>query len=252
MTQIVLMLYEDPQADKTSDKRFHIELHFSPGVKCNLEEAASKESKLSIFHEEHKSVAFRSTKIEIKPKQTEVGQEKTTGPAQPLIIPERICKSDASMSKEQDTEAKQADSSEQEREDLVDGKNKSAEKLLPKCDVFDETGAGQSVPGDRTYPGSGDEKRMIIARRQKNGRSRSECEYPAIYSDDSGSNSDRSPLRYKGISKSLGMRHVCMHNVKNFRITNSIEPCLHCTGFTWSPYKISCMRGDLVHKVIII
>lgn len=38
MTQIVLMLYEDPQADKSSDKRFHIELHFSPGVKCGLEE----------------------------------------------------------------------------------------------------------------------------------------------------------------------------------------------------------------------
>lgn len=38
MTQIVLMLYEDPQADKNSDKRFHIELHFSPGVKCCLEE----------------------------------------------------------------------------------------------------------------------------------------------------------------------------------------------------------------------
>lgn len=37
MTQIVLMLYEDPQADKSSDKRFHLELHFSPGVKCSLD-----------------------------------------------------------------------------------------------------------------------------------------------------------------------------------------------------------------------
>ncbi|EDO28735.1 predicted protein [Nematostella vectensis] len=31
MTQIVLMLYEDPTADLQSDNRFHIELHFSSG-----------------------------------------------------------------------------------------------------------------------------------------------------------------------------------------------------------------------------
>ena len=33
MTQIVLMLYEDPKADPLSDNRFHVELHFSPGAK---------------------------------------------------------------------------------------------------------------------------------------------------------------------------------------------------------------------------
>ncbi|XP_048580852.1 inositol hexakisphosphate and diphosphoinositol-pentakisphosphate kinase 2 isoform X2 [Nematostella vectensis] len=33
MTQIVLMLYEDPTADLQSDNRFHIELHFSSGAK---------------------------------------------------------------------------------------------------------------------------------------------------------------------------------------------------------------------------
>ena len=27
------MLYEDPKEDPTSEKRFHIELHFSPGTK---------------------------------------------------------------------------------------------------------------------------------------------------------------------------------------------------------------------------
>jgi hypothetical protein len=32
MTQLVLMLYEDPTADVASDNRFHIELHFSPGL----------------------------------------------------------------------------------------------------------------------------------------------------------------------------------------------------------------------------
>lgn len=33
MTQLVLMLYEDPKADPLSDHRFHVELHFSPGAK---------------------------------------------------------------------------------------------------------------------------------------------------------------------------------------------------------------------------
>eukprot|EP00096_Caligus_rogercresseyi_P004244 TRINITY_DN1843_c0_g1_i3.p1 TRINITY_DN1843_c0_g1~~TRINITY_DN1843_c0_g1_i3.p1 ORF type:complete len:639 (+),score=149.02 TRINITY_DN1843_c0_g1_i3:189-2105(+) len=34
MTQVVIMLYEDPTKDPTSDQRFHVELHFSPGVNC--------------------------------------------------------------------------------------------------------------------------------------------------------------------------------------------------------------------------
>ncbi|XP_077864914.1 inositol hexakisphosphate and diphosphoinositol-pentakisphosphate kinase 2-like [Saccoglossus kowalevskii] len=33
MTQIVIMLYEDPNKDPASDERFHVELHFSPGAK---------------------------------------------------------------------------------------------------------------------------------------------------------------------------------------------------------------------------
>jgi len=34
MTQIVIMLYEDPTKDTSSEERFHVELHFSPGVNC--------------------------------------------------------------------------------------------------------------------------------------------------------------------------------------------------------------------------
>ncbi|CAH1111385.1 unnamed protein product [Psylliodes chrysocephalus] len=34
MSQIVIMLYEDPTKDPYSEERFHIELHFSPGVNC--------------------------------------------------------------------------------------------------------------------------------------------------------------------------------------------------------------------------
>nr|XP_044989003.1 inositol hexakisphosphate and diphosphoinositol-pentakisphosphate kinase 2 isoform X4 [Jaculus jaculus] len=33
MTQIVIMLYEDPNKDVSSEERFHVELHFSPGAK---------------------------------------------------------------------------------------------------------------------------------------------------------------------------------------------------------------------------
>ncbi|KAL0967932.1 hypothetical protein UPYG_G00260030 [Umbra pygmaea] len=33
MTQIVIMLYEDNKKDPSSEERFHVELHFSPGVK---------------------------------------------------------------------------------------------------------------------------------------------------------------------------------------------------------------------------
>ncbi|XP_034444843.1 inositol hexakisphosphate and diphosphoinositol-pentakisphosphate kinase 1 isoform X3 [Hippoglossus hippoglossus] len=39
MTQIVIMLYEDNNKDPSSEERFHVELHFSPGVKgCDDEE----------------------------------------------------------------------------------------------------------------------------------------------------------------------------------------------------------------------
>ncbi|KAM9854875.1 inositol hexakisphosphate and diphosphoinositol-pentakisphosphate kinase 2 [Aulostomus maculatus] len=39
MTQIVIMLYEDNKKDPSSEERFHVELHFSPGVKgCEDEE----------------------------------------------------------------------------------------------------------------------------------------------------------------------------------------------------------------------
>ncbi|XP_026991940.1 inositol hexakisphosphate and diphosphoinositol-pentakisphosphate kinase 1 isoform X8 [Tachysurus fulvidraco] len=41
MTQIVIMLYEDNNKDPSSEERFHVELHFSPGVKsCRDEENA--------------------------------------------------------------------------------------------------------------------------------------------------------------------------------------------------------------------
>jgi hypothetical protein len=37
LTQIVIMLYEDPNVEANSDKRFHIELHFSPGAYADFD-----------------------------------------------------------------------------------------------------------------------------------------------------------------------------------------------------------------------
>ncbi|XP_036110732.1 inositol hexakisphosphate and diphosphoinositol-pentakisphosphate kinase 1 isoform X3 [Molossus molossus] len=41
MTQIVIMLYEDNTQDPLSEERFHVELHFSPGVKGVEEEGSA-------------------------------------------------------------------------------------------------------------------------------------------------------------------------------------------------------------------
>nr|XP_027781744.1 inositol hexakisphosphate and diphosphoinositol-pentakisphosphate kinase 1 [Marmota flaviventris] len=41
MTQIVIMLYEDNTRDPLSEERFHVELHFSPGVKGFEEEGSA-------------------------------------------------------------------------------------------------------------------------------------------------------------------------------------------------------------------
>ncbi|XP_077795367.1 inositol hexakisphosphate and diphosphoinositol-pentakisphosphate kinase 1 isoform X10 [Macaca mulatta] len=41
MTQIVIMLYEDNTQDPLSEERFHVELHFSPGVKGGEEEGSA-------------------------------------------------------------------------------------------------------------------------------------------------------------------------------------------------------------------
>ncbi|CAC5392740.1 PPIP5K [Mytilus coruscus] len=41
MTQIVIMMFEDPTKDPSSDERFHIELHFSPGAYTCTDKAFS-------------------------------------------------------------------------------------------------------------------------------------------------------------------------------------------------------------------
>ncbi|XP_036400275.1 inositol hexakisphosphate and diphosphoinositol-pentakisphosphate kinase 2-like isoform X3 [Megalops cyprinoides] len=62
MTQIVIMLYEDNNKDPSSEERFHVELHFSPGVKgCEDEENAPM------------GFGFRPASAENEQKQTDPG-----------------------------------------------------------------------------------------------------------------------------------------------------------------------------------
>lgn len=42
LSQIVIMLYEDSSKDITSEERFHLELHFSPGVVCSVQQNLPK------------------------------------------------------------------------------------------------------------------------------------------------------------------------------------------------------------------
>ena len=64
MTQLVLMLYEDPGADPLSAHRFHVELHFSPGAKT-LDDpeflASSSPSRKAAEEETRSSAANFST-----------------------------------------------------------------------------------------------------------------------------------------------------------------------------------------------
>lgn len=181
MTQIVLMLYEDPQADKDSDKRFHIELHFSPGVKCHLEEAA-KDSKLNSFH---KNVVFRTKEEETDGKLTETCKSSEHFENN-LIRKEHA--SDIPVSEETEQNAQ----SSQIEEGLCHRKScrRRSEDLSVRC----------VVPAEES-----EERNTVISRRKSTGRSQSECECP-VKSSDAFSRDADNLLGYK--AKSLGMFFV--------------------------------------------
>ncbi|KAH0620137.1 hypothetical protein JD844_014770 [Phrynosoma platyrhinos] len=69
MTQIVVMLYEDNNKDPSSEERFHVELHFSPGVKGCEEDSSTPAGS-----------GFRpaSTQKEVKKLEQGTGQEDMT------------------------------------------------------------------------------------------------------------------------------------------------------------------------------
>ncbi|XP_028407924.1 inositol hexakisphosphate and diphosphoinositol-pentakisphosphate kinase 2-like, partial [Dendronephthya gigantea] len=180
MTQIVLMLYEDPQADKDSDKRFHIELHFSPGVKCDLEEAA-KDSKLNLLH---KKPGFRSKEGETDGKQT----KSYKGPEQSennVIRKEHA--SDVPVDEETEKKA---------QSNQIEGHSHSRACRRRSEDLVVRT----------IFPaGEGADENTMPTRRKSTGRSRSECECPVKSTD--ALNSDAGNLSFGYKAKSLESIH---------------------------------------------
>jgi hypothetical protein len=61
LTQIVIMLYEDTSVDPDSEKRFHIELHFSPGA-CDYFDESNDAEKNSTIPEEQPQKPPEKTK----------------------------------------------------------------------------------------------------------------------------------------------------------------------------------------------
>lgn len=77
MTQIVIMLYEDNTRDPLSEERFHVELHFSPGVK-GVEEGSAPAG-----------CGFRPASSENEEMKTDPGSIENLCPGKPSDEPDR-------------------------------------------------------------------------------------------------------------------------------------------------------------------
>ncbi|XP_001380145.3 inositol hexakisphosphate and diphosphoinositol-pentakisphosphate kinase 2 isoform X2 [Monodelphis domestica] len=89
MTQIVIMLYEDPNKDLSSEERFHVELHFSPGAK-GCEEDKNLPSghgyrPASRENEEKKKTSRRTDSIEESFKHKKDEPEKCASVFKPMV-----------------------------------------------------------------------------------------------------------------------------------------------------------------------
>lgn len=51
MSQVVVMLYEDPTKDPSSEERFHVELHFSPGLTAAYRKICRLDQDLDLIRE---------------------------------------------------------------------------------------------------------------------------------------------------------------------------------------------------------
>ena len=61
--QIVIMLYEDPTKESTSEERFHVELHFSPGVNCCVQKDLPPGPGFRPHSRNHEQVYFFSFRV---------------------------------------------------------------------------------------------------------------------------------------------------------------------------------------------
>uniref|UniRef100_A0A1L8E5R5 Inositol hexakisphosphate and diphosphoinositol-pentakisphosphate kinase n=1 Tax=Nyssomyia neivai TaxID=330878 RepID=A0A1L8E5R5_9DIPT len=76
MSQIVIMLYEDPTKDPCSEERFHVELHFSPGVNCCVQKNLPPGPGFRP-HSRNDSVTSKSTSGEEDSTTTRIDEEET-------------------------------------------------------------------------------------------------------------------------------------------------------------------------------
>ncbi|ELT90954.1 hypothetical protein CAPTEDRAFT_154121 [Capitella teleta] len=92
MTQIVIMMYENPNKDPQSEERFHIELHFSPGA-YNMglkEENPSGRGYVSQFSEQMKEEEEKKNLVETQNSIPENGDEKESDSDSPAAKHKKI------------------------------------------------------------------------------------------------------------------------------------------------------------------
>uniref|UniRef100_A0A674I0G8 Inositol hexakisphosphate and diphosphoinositol-pentakisphosphate kinase n=1 Tax=Terrapene triunguis TaxID=2587831 RepID=A0A674I0G8_9SAUR len=95
MTQIVIMLYEDNNKDPSSEERFHVELHFSPGVKgCEEDGSAPTGFGFRPASAENDDKKPNQGSMEDLSKvkstdETDQAQERSSQPSEPICIQRR-------------------------------------------------------------------------------------------------------------------------------------------------------------------
>ncbi|CAK1581659.1 unnamed protein product [Parnassius mnemosyne] len=75
MSQIVVMLYEDPTKDPCSEERFHVELHFSPGVNCCVQKNLPPGPGFRPHSRNHSTTNNSSSSDEVKCIEEEEGED---------------------------------------------------------------------------------------------------------------------------------------------------------------------------------
>uniref|UniRef100_A0A8C3IJE9 Inositol hexakisphosphate and diphosphoinositol-pentakisphosphate kinase n=1 Tax=Chrysemys picta bellii TaxID=8478 RepID=A0A8C3IJE9_CHRPI len=95
MTQIVIMLYEDNNKDPSSEERFHVELHFSPGVKgCEEDGSAPTGFGFRPASAENDDKKPNQGSMEDLSKvkstdETDQAQERSSQPSEPICVQRR-------------------------------------------------------------------------------------------------------------------------------------------------------------------
>lgn len=80
LTQIVIMLYEDPSEEENSHRRFHVELHFSPGAYGCFDVLPDVRNELTKRNKNEKKIEFSFSHSQIDPVNLNVNLLRTVLP----------------------------------------------------------------------------------------------------------------------------------------------------------------------------